>query len=330
VKNYLLFILICVSLFNVTALIAMKNRDKQDVAQQNYIKSPQQELEEPDLKPKPEPEPEPLTSPSFVDVPKARESEPDSIYGDIISHSQGKPFGDHHGRSTNAHETAHGIHSWLRKKYRQDKKVNGFYCLEGRGAIIEEPQVSLYQIRRYVPRNLRSYRYDLYLVQQASQWNDIPLYVYDEWTAYVLDGKTSVDDVQKGRHSGRWSDGVSGCLEFSIYAVAACMAIEQYDNDYWESNKQFRDFTIWMLRQAHETYMMGRQMEQFKWEKQDKLYNEFLTSPSARVMRDFIYDNLEGVWLNARPVSHMTYKPHQRVELEAKFHPDSFFRRRDE
>jgi hypothetical protein len=237
--------------------------------------------------------------PIFVSVPKFRDSEADTVYGDILSHSNKRPFGNSSGRATNAHETAHGIHSYLRNKYTREsgKKVNGFYCLEGRGVIIEEPGIRKSQINRFVPQNLRSYRYNLYLEQQRA-WDDRPLYVYDEWVAYVLGGMTNVEDAQEGRHKGGWTDGVSGCLGFSIYAVATCMAVKEHDPEYWESNKQFRDFTIWMLHKSQETYKMGHRMEEFQWKDQDKLLNEFLTSTSAAPMREFIKEHLDGVWLD--------------------------------
>ena len=274
---------------------------------------------EPQLR-EPEPQPKRETVPEFVKVPKFREINEDSVYADVLNHSKDRPFGDQHGRSTNVHETGHGIHSYLRNGYTRElgKRVNGFYCFDGRGAIIEEPNMRISHIRRFIPENLRSYRYKLYLVDQARSWGDMPLYIYDEWVAYVLGGTSNVDDVKQGRHNGKWSDGVSGCLGFSIYAVATCMAVKEHDPEYWENNKQFRNFTIWMLRKANETYKMGRRMEQFKWEKQDKLLNELLTSSSAEPMRRFMLENLEGVWLDAQPVVNERYLPHQRRELRAK------------
>ena len=72
--------------------------------------------------------------PTFVMVPEFRSSIEDSVYGDILSHSDKAPFGDSAGRATNSHETAHGIHSYLRNKYTVMKdgkleRFNGFYVL---------------------------------------------------------------------------------------------------------------------------------------------------------------------------------------------------------
>jgi hypothetical protein len=169
--------------------------------------------------------------------------------------------------------------------------------------IIKEPNIKKSDINKFVPKNLRSYRYDLYLSGQKA-WDDLPLYIYDEWNAYVLGGMTNVEDVQTGRYEGGWTDGVSGCLGFSIYAVATCMAVKEKDPEYWENNLQFRNFTIWLLHRSEETYKIGHRMEEFQWDKQDKLLYEFLASSEAAPMREFIKNHLDGAWLDMEVKMH--------------------------
>lgn len=240
--------------------------------------------------------------PEFVEVKTYRKSEEGTVYGDVISHSKGAPFGDAHGRSTNAHETAHGIHSEIRNEYtaKLKKRVNGFYALKGRGVVIEEPGIKMSHAVKFIPENLRSYRYDLYMVKQLRDWNDTPLYICDEWNAYVLGGKCCVDDVKQGKHKGGWTDGVSGCLDFSIYTIALAMAVKEHDKDYWANHKQFKNWVIWNLKEANTTYLAGHRMKEFQWEKQDKLLKEFLESPGAAKMREFVQAELQGVWLDAK------------------------------
>lgn len=249
----------------------------------------------------PLPPKKPPAVPEFTNLPVFRSTnESGSVYNDVLSHSPVVPYGDKNGRSTNVHETAHGIHSYLRNKYTNElsKRVNGFYVLEGRAVIVEEPNIKKSQINRFVPQNLRSYRYNTYLAEQKA-WDDVPLYIYDEWVAYVLGGKSAIDDVENGRHNDQWSDGVSGCLDFSIYAIATAMAVHEHDPEYWKNNKQFRDFTIWMLRESYETFMAGRNMKEFRWDKQEELLKELLTSKEAEPMRLFIVEHLDGIWLDA-------------------------------
>lgn len=239
-------------------------------------------------------------TPEFVDVAVYRQiSDENSVYTDVLSHAKGNPFGDGSGRSTNVHETAHGIHAEVRNAWtiKLGRRVNAFYALDGKAIVVEEPSIRKSDVKRFVPQNLRSYRYNLYLEKQT-EWDDTPLYVCDEWVAYVLGAKSGIEDVKVGKHNGEWSDGVSGCLDFSIYTVALCMAIKDGDPEYWKANKQFKSFVIWYLKEAKKTYLEGRRMKEFQWETQDKLLREFLTSESASSMRSFVKEELEGVWLD--------------------------------
>lgn len=255
----------------------------------------------PPVIPKPQPEkpkPKPEIVPEFVEVPVFRNSEDGTILGDVFSHCHERPFGGH-SRATNVHETAHGIHSYLRNKYTNElgKRMNGFYCLKGRGVIIEEPRMRKSQINKFIPANLRSYRYSTYFVGQR-EWDDTPLYVYDEFVAYILGGMCAVEDAQQGRYPRHMVDEVSGCIDFSIYAIALCMAVKEHDPEYWENKPQLRNFTIWMLKQAEKTYLTGSKMRQFQSDGQEKLFKEFRISESAEPMRKFVQENLEGVWLS--------------------------------
>ncbi len=255
----------------------------------------------------------PEQTPQFVAVEKVRSASEASVYGDVMSHSHEAPFGNAHGRATNVHETNHGINSWLRNKHRINNQVNGFYVLQDRGVILEEPQFRKSQVAKFVPQNLRADRFSMYITGQTA-WDDTPTYILDEWVCYLNGAKCNVEDVQMGRYQGSWTDGVSGSLEFSIYSIALAMAVKEYEPTYWEQNPHFRSFVIWMLRESHETFMVGRTMDKFKWDKQDKLLQEFLTASSAEPMRKFVQENLDGVWLDAdvTALKAVHYEPYQQ------------------
>jgi hypothetical protein len=304
---------------NAILLVYIATKDDNKDLRRIVVQRPEKPSEPivPREDPKTEPEPEPKeVVPEFTEVPTFRNYPGGSVYADVLSHSKDSPFGNGHGRATNVHETAHGIHSYLRMQHsRGGTKINGFYVLDGRAVIIEEPNMRKSRVAEFVPQNLRSYRYPTYITGQRA-WDDTPLYIYDEWSAYVLGGMTNVDDVKNGVYKGGWTDGVSGCIGFSIYAVATCMAIEKYDPNYWENNRQFRNFTIWQLKRARDTFMEGHVMEQFKQEKQDILLKNLRESPAAESMRNFIQEHLEGVWLEeGLNVTDLSYQEHQRVLL---------------
>lgn len=246
-----------------------------------------------------EPIKKPEVVPVFVNV--IGNPKDNSIYADIMSHSTGRTFGDKHGRMTNAHETTHFINSQLRESHMRNnpKRINAFYVLGGKGVVIEEPNIKLGDVANFVPQKLRSHRYQLYLVDQRQHWEDYPLYVFDEWVAYVNSAKCGLDDINSRTYREGWTDGVYGCLDFSIFSVGLAMAVESGDPEYWKTNTQFKSFLIWHLKEANKTYMAGHKLEEFKWEKQDRLLNELLTSPEGAPMREFMKKELEGVWLDA-------------------------------
>lgn len=309
-RKILVAVLVIVVSLNLLSIYILQQRSVTSNPKPRVIRIPSSRIEVPGSEEEPS-EPEEIL-PEFVDVPVFRKESEESIYSDVISHSSDRPFGNANGRATNVHETAHGIHSWLRNKH--GKNVNGFYCLEGRGVILEEPNIHKRDVAKFVPENLKSYRYSLYITGQRA-WDGQPLYIYDEWIAYTLGAMTNVDDVNNDRYKGAWTDGVSGSLEFSIYSVALCMAVAELDSEYWKENEQFRVFTIFNLRRAKEVFLAGHRMEKFKWDKQDQLLHALLTSDSAKPMRDFIQENLDGVWLDVSPVSLeiMKYESHQMV-----------------
>lgn len=303
-KRWLAVIALAAFLLNVDlALLKWKSHQRSETAHSAPV------TQAPTKPSEPLSEPLPLDTPikpdlviHFVEVAQHRQSEQGTVYGDILSHSQGAPFGDHAGRTTNAHETTHGINSEIRNSHQQQgKKINGFYVLQGRGVVIEEPKIKMSDAVKFVPQSLHSYRWHLYMEQQIRSWNDTPTYICDEWVAYINGGACGVDDVKRGKHRDGWTDGVSGCCDFSIYTIALAMATKEHCPDYWRDYPQFRNFIIWELRVAERIFKEGRVMDQFKWKKQDDLLLTFLEKPEAEAMRKFCREELQGVWLDFDP-----------------------------
>jgi hypothetical protein len=308
-----------VLMFIVNMSLVM-NKTKKVVRQES---SPQETSpSKPQLAPPSDPiSPKQEVVPIFVEVPIYRQIAIDSVLSDVVSHIKGQPFRSG-AKSTQAHETAHGIHSELRNSYSSSmsKKVNGFYVLQGRGVIVEEPKIRKSQVNYFVPENLRSYRWQTYFIGQNA-WDDTPTYIMDEWSAYVIGGKSCVDDYKKGTYKDGWTDGVSGCLDFSIYTLALCMAIEKNDPDYWKNNTQFKSFVSWQLRQACDTFVEGRSMDMFKWDKQDLLLKELLTSKEAEPFRKMLKQEFDGVWLDIPTkvsLEDEQYEDYQTVILSMK------------
>jgi hypothetical protein len=133
---------------------------------------------------------------------------------------------------TAAHETTHGIQAHLRNYEAPPGKVNAFYVLGNKAAFVVEPAMRKSDIKPHITASLRGPRYDLYLEHQT-EWDDTPLYVFDEWNAYVNGAEVGVGQVQAGLYTGQWTDAVMGPLEFTAYALATAAAAKQKDPTYY-------------------------------------------------------------------------------------------------
>lgn len=146
-----------------------------------------------------------------------------------------------------AHETSHGIASNLRQKFSDRGKINGFYCLNDRAAIIKEPKTTIRAAASRVPQSLKGDVFNLYLVQQASSWNDIPLYICDEYVAYS-NGSAARKDLQIQDRA----ETVQYMMEFNTYSIALAQAIKAQDPSY--DDKQFKAFLMWSIKRSMNIY----------------------------------------------------------------------------
>lgn len=232
----------------------------------------------------------------FIEVNKVSDKiQESSIYADIVNYAH-NPTLDIKNRMTCAHETTHMINSELRNKYRQETAINAFYLPTGWAFVTHEPNIRKIQAANFIPDNVRGYRYNTYITG-AREWDKQPLYIIDEWCAYINGALVGIDDIRRGVYRGGRTDGVSGCLELGLYSVGLCMAIEKYDNTYWNDNKQFRAFMKWNLQRAYNTYMAGKDYPEFKWKKQEEFLNRFRNSKETEEMRNFITKYFDGIGL---------------------------------
>lgn len=216
----------------------------------------------------------------------------DSVYNQTISYFS-KSFGNKHGRSTNVHETIHGINntiSNLRKGYR------AFFVGHGRAVWIKEPDITMDDIIPYIPQSVKGYRYNLYFVSQKKSWNRVGLYPVDEWSAYIGGAESSVDDYyNQDVDIDTNFDNVSGSLEFSIYCIALCMAIQEKDNNYWQANYNFKNCITLLLNKAEKVFFEGKDIFQSN-NQNDMIYN-LQTHKDCNNMRKFIHQEFNGVFL---------------------------------
>jgi hypothetical protein len=217
---------------------------------------------------------------------------------DVIRHlpsSYGNTYYDS-DKVTYVHEQTHGINSHLRNYFNNTgKKANGFYVGGNKGAIIVEPNIMKNDANSYVPVSLRDSRYQLYLVG-STDWNDTPLYLFDEWVAYTNGTEAGVNLVKEGKWGNAgWRDS-SGSMEFNVYALALAMAVEAKDPTYFTGYAQFREFLKWNLERSMALYFESHTMTEFKWDKIDTYYAKIQTSSDAANMRAFVKKTFGDAW----------------------------------
>jgi len=235
----------------------------------------------------------------LFDLKKHRDLMPkDIVYNEVLSYSEEVPFGDEHGRSTNVHETVHGINAAIRNKYKimLKKNLNGFYAGSGKGILVENPPLKIRDIIPFIPEVLRGYRYNLYFVKQLGDWNDTPTYPMDEWSAYVAGAECAVDDAVRDIRLKEKSDSVSGTLEFSIYCSALALAVKTKCRDYWDNNEQFKNVIKYYLIKSEKAFFEGQEL--FPSPKQDLLLLHLREHKDATELRNFLLLEFDGIFVD--------------------------------
>lgn len=240
---------------------------------------------------------EDIFEPILFDIQKYRTVEDGTIYGEVLSYSENTPFGNEHGRPTNVHETAHGIASELTNKYRKisnNNRLRGFYYGNGKGIILQSPNLKISEVSHYIPEKFRGYRFKLYFVDQLKYWDDVPLYILDEWTAYIWGARCAVEDYNiKNIETG--SDSVSGSFEFSLYTLGLCLAIIEKDNNYWQNNIQFKIMVKQHLQRAEKVFFDGKDI--FKSEKQQILLDILKNADDSEPIKKLLIDEFDNIFL---------------------------------
>lgn len=118
------------------------------------------------------------------------------------------------------HETTHGLNSRLRNKHGTTGSINCAYIVNTNGVflmLLEPKHVKLSTIADKIPQWLRDSTYKSYLINQQRYWNNEPLYVVDEWSAYY---NGSVYGLETGWGKGaRLNGSIARCFKFLYYSL---------------------------------------------------------------------------------------------------------------
>jgi hypothetical protein len=248
------------------------------------------------------PDPDPADGVVWTTWP-SQQSRPDASWGSVltdIANHLPSSYGDQYWDAdlmTAGHETTHGIQAHLRNYVAPDdgQRYNAFYVGGDHAAFVVEPDVRKSDVAPEIPADLRGPRYDLYVVGQT-EWDDTPLYLFDEWNAYCNGADVAIDLDTHGLWTAGWTDAVMGPLEFSAYAIATAKAVADGDAAYFASNTQFRAFTAWEIERAMRLFASGRAMSDFAWQDQDDYAAKLRTSADAEALRAFARQTWGSAW----------------------------------
>ncbi len=162
------------------------------------------------------------------------------ILGDIESHlPKGHQYSDRN-KMTWAHEGTHGINAEIRLKVYGSNmdNFNAFYLLQDRSIVLKEPSVTISDVAKEVPSELRGPSWGLYMVDQALIWNDRPLYLMDEWVSYTNGAEAGKELNVRG-----WYYELLQAHNFNVYCLYLAMVMQRDVSNY--DDTEFKKFLMW-------------------------------------------------------------------------------------
>lgn len=124
------------------------------------------------------------TRPEWAPLPPLRARNdrltPD-VLADVDCHVPDPDYWRSSDRGNWCHEGTHGVNARVRNQYgRPGVYLGGSRCL-----LLTHPATTIRRIAALVPAAFRGFQYQTYCVGQAGSWDAEPLYLWDEWAAYV-------------------------------------------------------------------------------------------------------------------------------------------------
>ncbi len=188
---------------------------------------------------------------------------------------------------TCAHEVSHGIHAYLRNyENPNNEPSNAFYLLHDRACFVVEPGIWKHEVVPYVPSALREFRFGTYVSGQSA-WDDTPLYLWDEWNAYVNGGEAAISLYDEGLWNDGWRD-QSGVIEFVAYGLAVGLAVEELDASYFAGNDQFKAMLAYFTRRSLDLHRRFAAIDDFQFATSDALYQTLRTGSAGAPLRQFL------------------------------------------
>ena len=229
-----------------------------------------------------------------------------SVLQDVVSYyfsgSACFPYTNYYSSDpdTYAHEATHGLNACLRNNYNTTGEVvNGFYLLEGRAIVIREPHIRKSQVANYIPTSLRNLdltkRFNTYVTGQTS-FESNPLYIFDEWNAYIHGALESIDQFKTKNYQTSAALLGAGATEFMVYATALGLAASELDPDYFKRETKFSPLYKHLVEKTMRVLQEGADYPRVVDPTMLVYFNKFKTDSSAEKLRNFIRTYMGTGW----------------------------------
>lgn len=188
--------------------------------------------------------------------------------------------------ATYGHESAHMVAAAIRNGMRE--RVNVFYVGEGKACVLKEPRATIARAAEFVPTVLRGDRFRTYLGNPDSAWNSEPLYIVDEWNAYMWEAAVALSQTREQKPLLPDRREAVGQIEFIPYVLGLYLAVEADDPEYLagEDGAKFRRFLAWGIRRSTSQYNACQAIKSLRWR-----YDLDLSHPDAKALKT-VYDKL--------------------------------------
>jgi hypothetical protein len=232
---------------------------------------------------------------TWVDVPPIRNAGI-GIAGDVGSRAA-VPYGLSHGAATQVHENTHEINSNVRnsKGFGGTGRVNAFYVLGGKAVVLQSPRpLTLADIANTLPAALRSTRHRSHLLtpqkdgvwrgQPYEGWSD-PLYVFDDWSAYLNAGH-----YHRGTSAGDVNTMIQ-TMEFFGYSMHLLILVEEHKrrNPTWQYDVEgMRRVVKYQAERTSRLYAAMRRDRSLGVERADSWLYTLQEARGASVMRSWM------------------------------------------
>jgi hypothetical protein len=202
---------------------------------------------------------------------------------------------------TAGHEWTHFLNEYL--SLQCGSGVSAYYVLDNHYLTLSDPEGLRGKVPD-VPASLRGQLYQLYLVQNGGNARVDPLYLFDEWSAYLNDVTLAVDQLESGKplnpfnHQAIQPQTAANVLEFMFYGCAVGMAVKQYDPAYYasEPGRKLRAFVAYNAQRSIQVYRKALHRDELSGgdDRNVALMRSFRSSGDTADMRAWVKSDLGG------------------------------------